>query len=282
MRKLLLLVLIITASVAFASPPVQDEKPPDQVVKVPVVKKEPTVELTEEETDPLMEDEADVDSRMVEPDSVPEETQVMMEEPVLDADYLTEETPETEQEPEPEITAIQTNRNSVSVEEAVPELESGTNRTNENETNAEIQMEPGRGSRRVKTGRWACRGVVLQGKCYLYFRINLDFDSAEYQCQSICYNGHLASVTGRFILNEIGRLMDWNGGRTRAWLGGRRIIGTNIFRWLDGTWWSYNGWNFGEPNNLGGMKNCVEMLYNQAFSAAPCTTPKPFICSCPL
>ncbi|RXN37529.1 bone marrow proteoglycan-like isoform X1 [Labeo rohita] len=95
MRQFLLLVFTITASVAFTSPPVQDEKLLDQVVKVPVVKKEQTVELTEEEADPLMEDEADVDSRMVEPDLVPEETQVMLEEPVLDADYLTEETPET-------------------------------------------------------------------------------------------------------------------------------------------------------------------------------------------
>ncbi|KAL0185210.1 hypothetical protein M9458_020907, partial [Cirrhinus mrigala] len=86
-------------------PPVQDEKLPDQVVK--------------EEAGPLMQDEAGADSRMVEPDSVPEETQLMLEEPVLDADYLTEENPETEQEPEPEITAIQMNRNSMSVEEAV-------------------------------------------------------------------------------------------------------------------------------------------------------------------
>ncbi|XP_050956923.1 proteoglycan 3-like [Labeo rohita] len=273
MRKLLLLVLIITASVAFASPPVQDEKLPDQVVKVPVVEKEPTVELTEEEADPLMEDEADADTRMV--------TQVMLEEPVLDADYMTEETPETEQGPESEITAIQTNRNDVSVEEAVPELESGTNRTNENETNAEIQMEPGRGSRRTYFGWWSCTGVVLQGKCYQYFRINLDAYRAENYCQSICYNGHLASVPNSYILNEIGRLMDRNGGRTRAWLGGQRIIGTNIFRWLDGTWWSYNGWNFGEPNNAGGMENCVEMWYNLAFNDAPCTVPKPFICSCP-
>ncbi|KAI2647510.1 Sodium-dependent phosphate transporter 2 [Labeo rohita] len=67
MRKLLLLVFTITA---FASPPVQDEKLPDQVVKVPVFKKEPTVELTEEETVPLMEDEAVAVSRMVESDSV--------------------------------------------------------------------------------------------------------------------------------------------------------------------------------------------------------------------
>ncbi|KAL1267627.1 hypothetical protein QQF64_032990 [Cirrhinus molitorella] len=253
MRKVLLLVLTITASVAFASPPVQDENLPDQVVKVPVVEKEPTVEHTEEEAGPLMEDEAVADSRMVEPDS--EETQVMLEEPVLESDYLAEE---TKQEPELEITAIQTNKNNMSVEESVAELESETNKTNEKETNAEIQMEPGRGSRRTHNGWWSCKGVFLQGKCYQYIRINVDAYRAEYHCQSICHNGHLASVTNSYILGELGRLMDWNGGRTRAWLGGRRIIGTNKFRWIDGSWWSYNGWARGEPNNLGGIENCVE------------------------
>ncbi|KAK2904853.1 hypothetical protein Q8A67_006652 [Cirrhinus molitorella] len=175
MRKLLLLVLTITASVAFASPPVQDENLPDQVVKVPVVEKEPTVEHTEEEAGPLMEDEAVADSRMVEPDS--EETQVMLEEPVLEADYLAEE---TKQEPELEITAIQTNKNNMSVEESVAELESETNKTNEKETNAEIQMEPGRGSRRTHNGWWSCKGVFLQGKCYQYIRINVDAYRAEF------------------------------------------------------------------------------------------------------
>ncbi|KAL1267626.1 hypothetical protein QQF64_032989 [Cirrhinus molitorella] len=131
MRKLLLLILTITASVVFASPPVQDENLPDQVVKEPVVEKELTVE----------------------------------------ADYQPEKTPEAELEPEPEKTAIQTNRNIVSVEEAVVELESETNMKVENEKeeivgmeeptleadymvaeDPEIQMEPGRGSRRANTG----------------------------------------------------------------------------------------------------------------------------------
>ncbi|KAL1267629.1 hypothetical protein QQF64_032992 [Cirrhinus molitorella] len=275
MRKLLLLVLTITASVAFASPPVQDENPPDQVVKVPVVEKEPTVEHTEEEAGPLM-DEAVADSRMVEPDSVPEETQVMLEESVLEADYLAEE---AEQELEPEISAIQTNRNDVSVEESEVELES---ETNEKETNADIQMEPGRGSRRTRIGWGSCRGVVLQGKCYQYHRINVDAHRAEYICQSTCHNGHLASVTSSYILGELGRLMDQNGGRTRAWLGGRRLIGTKIFKWLDGSWWSYNGWAKGEPNNLFGIENCVETWYDLHFNDVRCSRLKPFICSCPL
>ncbi|XP_073701318.1 uncharacterized protein [Garra rufa] len=313
MRKLLLLVLTITAPVAFASPPVQDEKLPGQVVKVPVVEKELKVEHTEAEAGPLIEDAAVADSRMVEPDSVlqkpetkeehrtPEETQVMLEEPLLEADYLPEETPETELEPEPEITAIQTNRNIVPLEEPEVELESKTNIEVEDDKednvvkeeptleadyiaaeDPEIQMEPGRGSRMTQIGWWSCAGVVLQDKCYQYFRINLDAFRAEYHCQSLCYNGHLASVPSSYILGELGNLMDQNGGRTRVWLGGRRVIGTNQFKWLDRMLWSYNNWNLGEPNNAGGMENCVETWYNLAFNDVPCDIPKPFICSCPL
>ncbi|KTF76313.1 hypothetical protein cypCar_00036936, partial [Cyprinus carpio] len=223
-------------SVAFASPPVQDEKPPDPVVKVPVTEKEPKVEHTEAQAGALVqEEEAVANSSLVEPDSVllepetteeqrvPEETQVMLEKAVLEADYLTEEMPETELELEPEITAIQTDRNIVPVEEAVEELESETNKTYENEI-AEIQMDPGKERRRTQIGWWTCGGVVLQGKCYQFFRKNLNAHQAEFHCQSICNNGHLASVTSSYILGEIGRLMDRNGGRTRAWLGGRRIL----------------------------------------------------------
>ncbi|XP_058643499.1 bone marrow proteoglycan-like [Onychostoma macrolepis] len=313
MRKFLLLVLTITASVAFASPPVQDEKLPDPVVKVPEVEKEPTVEQTKAEAGPLVQDEAVADSRLVEPDSVllepetteeqsvPEETQVMLEKPVLEADYLTEETPETELEPEPEITVIQTDRNIVPVEEAVEELESETNIEVEDEEeenvvkeeptleadyitaeDPEIQMEPGTESRRTQIERWTCGGVVLQGKCYQFFTIHLNAYQAESHCQSICHNGHLASVTNNYIRGEIGKLMDRNGGRTRAWLGGWRIFNTRNFLWLDGTPWSYNGWAAEEPNKAGGQENCVETWYNLAFNDASCATPKPFICSCPL
>ncbi|XP_026073538.1 bone marrow proteoglycan [Carassius auratus] len=312
MRTLLLLVLTITASVASASPPVQDEKLPDQVVKVPAVEKDPAAEHTEVEQGPLMQDEAVADSRMLEPDSVllgPETTEEhtvpeeMLEEPMLEADYLIEEMPETELEPEtePEKTVIQMDSKITPVEESVLQLESETNVDVEDgkKENAEkeeptleaeyivvedpeIQLELVRERRRTPIGRWTCGGVVLQGKCYQYFTRNLDAYTAELHCQSICPNGHLASVTSSYIRDGMGKLMEQYGGGIRAWLGGRRVIGTNNFVWLDGTQWSYNGWAFGEPNNAGGMENCVETWNDLAFRDVPCTIPKPFLCSCPV
>ncbi|XP_043104207.1 uncharacterized protein si:ch211-160b11.4 isoform X2 [Puntigrus tetrazona] len=127
MRKLFFLVLTITA---FASPLVQDEKLPDLVVKEPEVEKELTVERKEEEAGSLVQDKAVADSVLLEPETtekkrVPEETRVMLEEPVLVADYLIEEVPETILQPELEITATGLDKNIV--EEVVAELESETN-----------------------------------------------------------------------------------------------------------------------------------------------------------
>ncbi|KAK9969502.1 hypothetical protein ABG768_027667 [Culter alburnus] len=263
---------------------------------VPV--EEPVLEadyLTEETPETELETELEIDAIEMNTNNVP------VEEPVLAADYLTEETPEIELEPEPEMVAIEMNTNNVPVEEPVVEMESVDEMVVESEKedhllkestlegdyivaeDLEEVMEPVRERRMaLKTGRWTCRGVVLQGKCYQFFRRTLNADAAELQCQEICPNGHLASVTSSYIREEIGKLMDQYGVRTITWLGGRRVIGTNNFRWLDGTPWSYNNWGVGQPSNDGGIENCVEILSNLRFNDMPCRDIRPFICSCPL
>ncbi|XP_067266734.1 magnetosome-associated protein MamJ [Chanodichthys erythropterus] len=263
---------------------------------VPV--EEPVLEadyLTEETPETELETELEIDAIEMNTNNEP------VEEPVLAADYLTEETPEIELEPEPEMVAIEMNTNNVPVEEPVVEMESVDEMVVESEKeehllkeptlegdyivaeDLEEVMEPGRERRMaLKTGRWTCRGVVLQGKCYQFFRRTLNADAAELQCQEICPNGHLASVTSNYIREEIGKLMDQYGVRTITWLGGRRVIGTNNFRWLDGAPWSYNNWGVGQPSNDGGIENCVEILSNLRFNDMPCRDIRPFICSCPL
>ncbi|XP_048049432.1 cytadherence high molecular weight protein 1 [Megalobrama amblycephala] len=258
---------------------------------------EPVLEedyLTEETPETELETELEIDA-------IEMNRNVPVEEPVLAADYLIEETPETELEPEPEMVAIEMNTNNVPVEEPVVEMESVDEMVVESEKEEKLLkeptleddyivaedleevMEPVRERRMaLKTGRWTCRGVVLQGKCYQFFRRTLNADAAELQCQEICPNGHLASVTSSYIREELGKLMDQYGVRTITWLGGRRVIGTNNFRWLDGAPWSYNNWGIGQPSNDGGIENCVEILSNLRFNDMPCRDIRPFICSCPL
>ncbi|TRY66226.1 hypothetical protein DNTS_006066 [Danionella cerebrum] len=57
---------------------------------------------------------------------------------------------------------------------------------------------------------------------------------------------------------------------------------TNTFTWLDGSPWIYNSFVSGEPNNFGGIEDCVEMLCNGGFNDVACHVAQPFICSCPV
>jgi len=77
-------------------------------------------DLTEEEQGPLMQEEpvADIqEPETMEEHRETEENSVIVEEPLLAADYINEETPETELEP------VQMNRNNVPVEEPAEEPE---------------------------------------------------------------------------------------------------------------------------------------------------------------
>ncbi|XP_067301181.1 probable serine/threonine-protein kinase kinX isoform X2 [Pseudorasbora parva] len=170
------------------------EEDPEEVLE-PM--REQRMALQTVEQDPLMQDEpvADVvetDSLLLEPERreehrITEETSAIVEEPVLEADYLTEDMPEAELEPEPEIAAIQMNRNNIPVEEPVVEMKMEVESDQKNvqgdyilNEDPEEVIEPARGPRLpLQTGRWYCRGVIRQGKCYQFFRRNLDANTAE-------------------------------------------------------------------------------------------------------
>ena len=55
-------------------------------------------------------------------------------------------------------------------------------------------------------------------------------------------------------------------------------------RWChpDGSASAFRRWNSGEPNNVGGNENCVEMWNNGYWNDAPCATQRrPSICEIP-
>ncbi|XP_056321181.1 CD209 antigen-like protein B [Danio aesculapii] len=268
-----------------------------------------TVHLTEAEEAPLKQDEdfLEPDSVLLEPETTEEykhteEASVLLEEPELNADYLTEEAPETDLQSK---TLLNTNLKPVEepvdepVEEPV-EFQSEVHMQVESENvlkeeptlqadyivveEPEVEMNPpGRKQRTaLQKGRRHCRGFTIQYTCYEFFTRKLNARDAELQCQKVCPNGHLASVTSSFIRAEIYNLMDRYGSRSDTWLGGRRIIGTNTFTWLDGEPWTYNGFFSGEPNNLGGNEDCIEILYRVGFNDVACFLTRPFVCSCPV
>lgn len=44
-----------------------------------------------------------------------------------------------------------------------------------------------------------------------------------------------------------------------AWIGLIRLSPNGMFQWQDGSDFEFSGFQLGQPNNLGGMQNCVEL-----------------------
>uniref|UniRef100_A0A673Y9M8 Fibrous sheath CABYR-binding protein-like n=1 Tax=Salmo trutta TaxID=8032 RepID=A0A673Y9M8_SALTR len=116
-------------------------------------------------------------------------------------------------------------------------------------------------AQREPTGRSSCGGVVLEGKCYQFFRGPKTASDAEFYCQANFTRGHLASITSQTVHRQVMDLMlQQIGGYTRTWVGGLRYLDTGRFIWLDGAHWSYEDWLPGEPNYTAGVENCLEIL----------------------
>ncbi|XP_044073148.1 probable serine/threonine-protein kinase kinX isoform X2 [Siniperca chuatsi] len=130
---------------------------------------------------------------------------------------------------------------------------------------------------------WSCSsGVILEGKCYRFFKGPKRAADAEFFCQEHFPGGHLASITSQHIHREVMNMMLWqNGAYTRTWIGGLRYLDTGRFVWLDGSRWGYADWLSGEPNNTADLEDCVEVLAhgNGKFNDFTCWEPQAFICS---
>ncbi|KAI1885171.1 hypothetical protein AGOR_G00217440 [Albula goreensis] len=131
-------------------------------------------------------------------------------------------------------------------------------------------------------GGQACGGVVIRGKCYQFFRGPKKAADAEFYCQDHFPDGHLASVSSRYIHLQMMVLMAKNGGYTRTWIGGFNYLKTGRFLWLDGSSWGYADWLPGEPNFTANVEDCVELLSNGKFNDMPCWDLRAFICSYPV
>ncbi|KAF5896366.1 protein-lysine methyltransferase METTL21C-like, partial [Clarias magur] len=118
-----------------------------------------------------------------------------------------------------------------------------------------IQIESVSGSRLE-----LCKGIIIDGKYYQFFRGPMTAYDAEFYCQKKFPNGHLASVTSKHVHDLMMWLMQRDGGYTRTWIGGLRYLNTGRFVWLDGAQWNYTDWLLGEPNNTSNVENCVELL----------------------
>jgi hypothetical protein len=104
-----------------------------------------------------------------------------------------------------------------------------------------------------------CSSLSFGGSCYELFDSFVPWDAAERQC--VAWGGHLASI-GSFgenaFLNgwpaELG-LNDADG--QGIWVGGSDAQQDGVFRWVDGTSFSFMGWAPGQPDDGAGV-DCIE------------------------
>jgi len=94
-------------------------------------------------------------------------------------------------------------------------------------------------------------------KCYRYVKDKLTWVEAEAFCKND--SAHLVSVRDQKENDIVFNLIKDS---VRAvWLGGKRRSLVDQWQWTDGSEWSWQKWDKGEPNNLQGYgtENCLEM-----------------------
>ena len=106
------------------------------------------------------------------------------------------------------------------------------------------------------------------GACYMLYTMPKTYAEAQSVCHDLVPSASLASVQSgsenALIATLIATLIE----PKVAFLGGTRVAGTNTFRWEDGTLipLSLPFWKTGEPNNAGGVENCIEIFRSNTAS----------------
>ena len=97
--------------------------------------------------------------------------------------------------------------------------------------------------------------LVQNGKCYIFGEKNVNWHSAETCCRE--WGGHLASIHSdleNYAVNSIRNKTHW------TWIGLNDNAKEGTFEWTDGSALDYKNFRRGEPDNLGGPENCVDLF----------------------
>ena len=95
------------------------------------------------------------------------------------------------------------------------------------------------------------------GKCYKYLPTKTNRNEGLRSCQSSHANPTttLASIPDKTTNNFLTTLT-----RHNAWTGGFKNA-YGVWGWTDGSLWTFSNWKTGEPNNIGGNEDFVEINF---------------------
>ncbi|XP_029598411.1 galactose-specific lectin nattectin isoform X1 [Salmo trutta] len=126
-------------------------------------------------------------------------------------------------------------------------------------------------------------------RCYHYVPIMAKWPEAEHYC--LLLGGNLASVHSLSQYNFLQSVIQSSANRAqRTWIGANDAIQEGLWLWSDGSRFSYQNWDQGQPSNYNygagndntnGREHCMEMNYGGDFrqNDAPCWMKLPFMCS---
>uniref|UniRef100_A0A8D2ZJA4 C-type lectin domain-containing protein n=1 Tax=Scophthalmus maximus TaxID=52904 RepID=A0A8D2ZJA4_SCOMX len=126
---------------------------------------------------------------------------------------------------------------------------------------------------RIQTKVVACRGEVINRRCYEFNSTPMTFEDAQ-----------LASVTSGDLQSRLVSLVT-NGGENNpvlTWLGG--MVKNLRASWEDGSEWGYSDWMPGHPNINTDKPVCLEMFQidESWWTAADCELKRASVCSYPI
>ncbi|XP_031150884.1 galactose-specific lectin nattectin-like isoform X6 [Sander lucioperca] len=134
-------------------------------------------------------------------------------------------------------------------------------------------------------GQNSCPGSCPPGwtqfgsRCFSFNFQGKSWVDAENFCKSD--GGNLASVHSeeehvflRTFINQV------TGENITSWIGGSDSVQEGEWMWSDGSTFDYKHWDKGQPDNKGGVENCLQMNYEERdWNDAPCNIIYPFLCS---
>ena len=123
-----------------------------------------------------------------------------------------------------------------------------------------------------------CSVQAFAARSYLFCRQVADWRDAQLLCSK--YGYHLASIRDAAADRFLGRSAA-SIASTRWWIGLNDLALKGRWAWQAGTPVSYVRWAAGEPNDTGGVEDCVELNRFGAdggWNDEPCDGALPFVC----
>ncbi|KAK2887845.1 galactose-specific lectin nattectin-like [Channa argus] len=120
----------------------------------------------------------------------------------------------------------------------------------------------------------------FDNRLYQFYNTPMEWSDAEHFCTNL--DANLASLLTPDIYNFIrGVISKATGTNSNSWVGGTDASKEGVWLWSDGEKFLFSRWGPGEPNNVGGRENCMEInLGGQDYvNDANCDLRRPFVCA---